>query len=69
MDINTGKGFIRKLHKLTSRLSEVKASDCEPFDGIFRVDGVPFEVPLKPNATIEDVKHTVNFIEKSHARS
>ena len=43
------------------QLSEVKAADCEPFDGTFRVDGVPYEVQMTPNATIEDVERIANY--------
>lgn len=53
-------GFLEKLPELMQQLCEVKAVDCEPFDGTFQVDGGPFEVRLKPNATIEDVERIAN---------
>ena len=54
-------GFLEKVPELLQQLSEVKAEDCEPFDGTFQVDGVPFEVRLKPHATIEDLQRIANY--------
>jgi hypothetical protein len=54
-------GFLEKLPELMQHLSEVKAEDGVPFDGTFQVDGGPFEVRLKPNATIGDLQRIANY--------
>ena len=52
------------LKKLAKELCRVKASDLKPFDGIIRVEAAPFEVRLKPNATLADLEHEIQKVAK-----
>ena len=52
------------LRKLIKGLRKVKNSDLKPFDGVIRVEAAPFEVRLKPNATLADLEHEIQKVAK-----
>ena len=52
------------LRKLVKELREVKTDDLKPFDGVIQVDGVPFEVQLKPNAILADLEYEIQKVAK-----
>ena len=54
------------LRKLAKELREVKTDDLKPFDGVIQVDGVPYEVQLKPNATLADLEKVIQKMEDMH---
>lgn len=53
-----------QLRKLIKGLRKVKKSDLKPFDGVIQVDGVPFEVRLKPNATLADLEQVIQKLKE-----
>ncbi len=55
-----------QLRKLIKGLRKVKNSDLKPFDGIIRVEAAPYEVRLKPNATLADLEREIQKMEEMH---
>lgn len=55
-----------QLRKLVKELRKVKNSDFRPFDGVIQVEAAPFEVRLKPNATLADLEHEIQKMEEMH---
>lgn len=61
-DINTK--ISSQLRKLTDASEDMKTENTEPFDGVFRVEGVPFEIHIKPEATLEDLELVIKLVEE-----
>lgn len=53
-----------QLRKLIKGLRKVKNSDLKPFDGIIRVEAAPYEVRLKPNATLADLEQVIQKLKE-----
>jgi len=53
-----------QLRKLIKGLRKVKKSDFKPFDGVIQVDGVPYEVQLKPNATLAELEQVIQKLKE-----
>lgn len=66
MDMVMKKKTGMQLRKLIKGLRKVKNSDLKPFDGVIRVEAAPFEVRLKPNATLADLEHEIQKMEEMH---
>lgn len=66
MDMVMKKKTGMQLRKLVKGLRKVKNSDLKPFDGVVRVEAAPFEVRLKPNATLADLEHEIQKMEEMH---
>ena len=61
-DINTK--ISSQLRKLTDASEDMKTENTEPFDGVLRIDGIPFEIHMKPEATLEDLEHVIKLVEE-----
>lgn len=66
MDMVMKKKTGMQLRKLVKELRKVKNSDLKPFDGVIRVEAAPFEVRLKPNATLADLEREIQKMEEMH---
>ena len=64
MDMVMKKKTGMQLRKLVKELRKVKNSDFKPFDGVIQVDGVPYEVQLKPNATLAELEQVIQKLKE-----
>ena len=64
MEQTDKNNYINALKEWAETIVEKPSKEMDNCDRVFHVDGVPFEIHLKPYATLEDLHRIITFVEE-----
>ena len=64
MEKTDKKNYMDALKEWAETIAEKPSKEMDDWDRVFYVDGAPFEIHVKPYATLENLQYIITFVEE-----